>query len=140
MNMYNLVETKKHIHMKKYFIILLLCSMHINTFPNGSIEIEDNCWDGSWDNPYETFTSTSDLPFHLIQFDDFIVIRSKIQVQCIYIEIIDKNQEIIKCGNVSIGNTEQIVIPIIDLIPNEIYTIILTGSEPNNMVWSQFKK
>ncbi|MFR3188001.1 MAG: DUF3244 domain-containing protein, partial [Phocaeicola sp.] len=80
------------------------------------------------------------IPFYSDYWEDIIVVHNEKPNRAIFYEIVDEYDNILIKGSVSKENSAQITISVSDLPDNGIYTIILTSPDPNDWVYSKFKK
>lgn len=124
--------------MRKLFLLFLFISIWCSNI----LAVEGfREWDGLWGKTYDDDRSlTSEIPFYSDYWEDFIVVHNEKPDRAIFYEIVDEYDNILIKGSVSKENSAQITISVSDLPDNGIYTIILTSPDPNDWVYSKFKK
>lgn len=125
--------------MKKLLLILFICISYSYVF---AIE-ESLSWGGVWGDKGDFVTEKSlllKIPFHSEYFVDFLLIHNENPDRPIDYQIINDSGDVLIKGSVSKENSAQITISVSDLPDNGIYTVILTSPDPNDWVYSKFKK
>lgn len=124
--------------MKKLFIFLLsqiVCYSVV--FPCDEIQ----SWNGDWKESEESDRSIiNKIPFYSDYWDNIIVVHNEKPDRAIFYEIVDEYDNVLIKGGVSKENSAQITISVSDLPDNMVYTVILTSPDPNDWVYSKFKK
>lgn len=124
--------------MRKLFLLFLF----ISVWCNSTLAIEEfRQWDGLWGKiDDEERSLSSEIPFHSNYWENIIVVHNEKPDRAIFYEIVDEYDNVLIKGSVSKENSAQITILVSDLPDNGIYTVILTSPDPNDWVYSKFKK
>lgn len=119
------------------FLLLVFVAWNNAAFSNEN----NNRWDGYW-NSDVCFDRNifNEIPFSYEYVDNLLIIYNKKPDRTIYYKIVDEFGNVLITCSVSKENSAQITISISDLPDNGIYTIILTSPDPNDWVYSKFKK
>ncbi len=124
--------------MRNFILALFFGFTSIDVFATECLS--DFFWNGNWKDGTVSFSVTNEIPFYSEYIGNEIIIYNRNPDKLIYYKVVDKFYNILKSGVVSKENSAQITISVSDLPDNGIYTIILTSPNPNDRVWSQFKK
>lgn len=101
----------------------------------------NNSWNGYWGSDCETERNVfNEIPFSYEYVDNLLIIYNRRPDRILFYEVIDAFGNLFMKGSVSKENSGQIIISVLDLPDNGIYTIILTSPYPDDRVWSQFEK
>ncbi|WP_195530550.1 DUF3244 domain-containing protein [Phocaeicola vulgatus] len=80
------------------------------------------------------------IPFDFEIINELIIINNDVPDRIVYYKIQKEDGSLLLEGCVSKEQSAQIIIPIVELLNNETYMIILTSPNPMDKVYSVFKK
>lgn len=125
--------------MKRILLILFICISCSKAYSTEEVQ----SWEGIWSNNSTINNERSllsKIPFRTEYFSDFILIYNENPDRPINYEVKNEFGKVLINGIISKDSSAQIPISISDLLDNGIFTIVLTSSFFNDMVWSKFKK